>query len=197
MKRDFLENLDIGGGAKLPPEAVEAIMAEFGKYRTRSESSINTLTKERDGFKNQLEEAARTIQSYKDMDMDGIRAQVDTWEKKYAADTKALQDQLAEAHYGFSVKEAVSGLKFTSESAKKAFVADLTAKKLPLQEGKLLGLEDFVKGYKENDPGAFAAEEGEKIAVITKGTGSGDGSATSADAALRAAFGLPDISKKE
>ncbi len=197
MKRDFLENLDIGGGAKLSPEAVEAIMAEFGKYRTRTEGSITTLTKERDGFKDQLEEAARTIQSYKDMDIDGIRAKADEWERKYATDTKALQDQLAEATYGFSVKEAVAGLKFTSESARKAFVADLTAKKLPLQEGKLLGLEDFVKGYKENDPGAFAAEEGEKIAVITRGTGGGDGSTTSADAALRAAFGLPDISKKE
>jgi hypothetical protein len=36
-------------------------------------------------------------------------------------------------------RSAITGLKFTSESAKKAFVADLTAKKLPLQEGKTAG----------------------------------------------------------
>ena len=34
----------------------------------------------------------------------------------------------------------------------KNLLPDLTAKKLPLQEGKLLGLDDYVKGYRESDP---------------------------------------------
>ena len=31
MKREFLESLDIGGGARLPKAAVEAIVAEHGR----------------------------------------------------------------------------------------------------------------------------------------------------------------------
>ena len=39
--------------------------------------------------------------------------------------------------------------------------ADLTAKKLTLQaDGTLLAFDDFVKSYKQADPGAFAQEGG-------------------------------------
>ena len=58
-----------------------------------------------------------------------------------------------------------------------------------MQEGKLLGLGDFVKSYKESDPGAFASEEDGKMPVFSRGTSGGTG--TNADASLRAAFGLP------
>ena len=86
----------------------------------------------------QLDEASKTIQSYKDMDIDGIKQSAADWETKYNTDTQALKDQLESTKYGYAVENAVGSLKFTSESAKKAFLADLTAKKLPIQEGKLL-----------------------------------------------------------
>lgn len=41
----------------------------------------------------------------------------------------------------------------------KGVLSDLKAKKLPLQEGKLLGFDDYLKSYKESDPGAFAPEK--------------------------------------
>lgn len=132
MKREFLEELDLGAGVKLPKEAVEAIMAEHGKTKTGLENSVAALTTERDGLKSQLDAAKGEIQSYQEMDIDGIKAKAAEWETKYTEDTQALEARLAETEYGFAVKEAVGGIQFTSESARKAFVADLTAKKLPL-----------------------------------------------------------------
>lgn len=196
MKREFLEGLDLGEGKKLPKSAIDAIMAENGRDIEAKNNTITALTTERDGLKTQLGDANATIQSYKDMDIDGIKAKAGEWETKYNTDTQALKDQLAAAEYGFAVKEAVAGLKFSSESAKKAFVADLTAKKLPLQEGKLLGLEDFAKTYKESDPDAFLPENDDKTPVVTRG-GGGGGTTLGADAALRAAFGLTNTTKKE
>lgn len=38
-------------------------------------------------------------------------------------------------------------------------MSDLDAAKLPLQDEKLLGFEDFVKQYREADPGAFAPDQ--------------------------------------
>ncbi len=73
------------------------------------------------------------------------------------------------------MKEAVSGLKFSSESAKKTFVADLTEKKLTLQDGKLLGLEDFTKAYQEADPGAFVPEDDDHTPIFSRGTGGSSG----------------------
>lgn len=198
MKREFLEGLDLGLGedVKLSKNAIDAIMEENGRDIEAKNNTITALTTERDGLKTQLGDANATIQSYKDMDIDGIKAKAGEWETKYKTDTQALKDQLAAAEYGFAVKEAVAGLKFSSESAKKAFVADLTAKKLPLQEGKLLGLEDFAKTYKESDPDAFLPENDDKTPVVTRG-GGGGGTTLGADAALRAAFGLTNTTKKE
>ena len=145
MKRDFLKNLDLGNGAHLSDDLVEQIMAEAGKTKTEMQNAITSLTTERDGLKTQLSDANATIQSYKDMDIDGIKQSAADWETKYNTDTQALKDQLESTKYGYAVENAVGSLKFTSESAKKAFLADLTAKKLPIQEGKLLVLEDFAK----------------------------------------------------
>ncbi|MEG1396092.1 MAG: phage scaffolding protein [Oscillospiraceae bacterium] len=195
MKKEFLEGLDLGEGVKLPKEAITAIMAEHGKDIETHKNTITQLTTERDGLKTQLDTATTEIKSYKDLDVEGVKAKAAEWETKYNTETQTLKDQLAAANYGFSIKEATAGLKFTSESARKAFVADLTAKKLPLQEGKLLGMEDFKKDYQAADPNAFAPEGDDKTPVATKGTG-GD-TTPAADAALRAAFGLPDNSKKE
>lgn len=195
MKREFLEGLTLENGSKLPKDAVEAIMAEYGKEKTGLDNRIAALTTERDGLKTQLGEADAAIQSYKSMNIDGIKAKVGEWETKYNTDTQALKESLENVKYGFAVKEAVSGLKFTSESARKAFVADLTAKKLPLQEDKLLGLDDFTKTYQESDPDAFVPENDDKTPVITRGGGGGP--AIGGDSALRAAFGLPDTTKKE
>ena len=196
MKREFLEGLDLGEGLKLPKAAIDAIMAENGRDIETKNNAITALTTERDGLKTQLDTANEAIKSYKDMDVEGIKTKVSEWETKYNTDTQALKDQLDAAKYGFAVNGAVAGLKFSSESAKKAFVADLTAKKLPLQEGKLLGMDDFVKSYQTSDPNAFLPEGEDKTPVVTKG-GVGGGPALGADAALRAAFGLPDNAKKE
>lgn len=188
MKRDYLKNLDIGGGAHLSDELIDQIMAEDGKAKADLQSTINTLTAERDGLATQLSDANTAIQSYKDMDIDGIKKAATDWETKYNADTKALKDQLEGVKYSHAVENAVGGMKFTSSSARKAFMADLTDKHLTLQDGKLLGLDDFTSAYKEADPGAFAPAEG--TPSLTVGGGQKTQIGSTFDAELRKAFGL-------
>lgn len=188
MKRDYLKNLDIGGGAHLSDELIDQIMAEDGKAKADLQSTINTLTTERDGLKAQLSDANTAIQSYKDMDIDGIKQAATDWETKYNTDTQALKDQLEGVKYSHAVENAVGGMKFTSSSARKAFMADLTDKHLTLQDGKLLGLDDFTKGYRESDPGAFAPDE--PTPTITVGGGQKSQIGSTFDAELRKAFGL-------
>ena len=195
MKREFLEGLDLGEGVKLPKSAVDAIMAEHGRDVEAKNNEISTLTTARDGLQTQLNDANATIQSYKDMDIDGIKQSAADWEQKYNTDTQKLKDDLAAANYGFAVKDAVSGMKFSSESARKTFISELTAKKLPLQDGKLLGLDDFTEKFKADDPSAFQSEE-DNDPLFTRGTG-GKGVSNGANAAMRAAFGLTTTDKGE
>lgn len=146
----FVEKL---GGAG---DKVKLVNLKDGGYVGKDK--FDAMQTERDTFRTQLETANTTIQSYKDMDIDGIKQSAKDWETKYNADTQMLRDKLADMEYGHTVETAVAGLKFTSAAAKKAFVADLTAKKLTVQDGKLLGLDDFVNAYKQSDPSAFASE---------------------------------------
>ncbi len=151
----------------------KAVSEEIGKNFV-SKGDFNTKNEELKTTKVLLDTANTTIQGYKDLDIEGIKQSAANWETKYNTDTKALQDQLEQTKYGYAVEQAVSGLKFSSESAKKAFVADLTDKKLTLENGALLGLEDFTKRYKEADPGAFAPETTPPTFTLG-GTGAGSG----------------------
>lgn len=144
-------------GDSYTEETDKKVSEEIGKGFV-SKADFNLKNEELKTVKGQLDTANAEIKSYKDMDIDGIKQSAANWETKYNADTQALRDQLAQTQYSHAAEQTVAGLKFTSESAKKAFVADLISKKLPLEDGKLLGFEDFKKGYQEADPGAFAPE---------------------------------------
>ena len=58
MKRDFLKELDLGEGARLPDAAIEAIMTEHGKTTGSLQERLKALTQERDELKAQAEKHA-------------------------------------------------------------------------------------------------------------------------------------------
>lgn len=112
------------------------------------------------------------------------------WRAKAADAQRQADAKIAALESGYAAERAVSGLKFSSESAKRAFLSDLSAKKLPLQDGKLLGFDEFAKQYRETDPGAFLPEGG--VPRVTAGTTGSPVQLTgkdAANAAFRSLFG--------
>ena len=182
MKAEFIKNLL----PDITDDALQAILTESQKDVSEIESKRAALETERNGLKEQLTTANTEIQSYKDMDIDGIKQKAADWETRYNTDTQALQQQLQDQAYGYAVDKAIGSVKFSSAAAKKAFTADLKAKDLKLEDGKLLGLDDYVKTYRETDPDAFAVEE-DTPHFVSRTRGGGGGSFS---AALRAAMGL-------
>ena len=59
---------------------------------------------ELEGVQTQLKDANKQIQSYKDMDVEGIKKSVEDWETKYNTDTQALQQKLADQELEFAAK---------------------------------------------------------------------------------------------
>lgn len=143
MKREDLRELN------LSDEQVQKIMDLHGVDLERQKQSITTLTAERDAAREQLGEANKKLEGY---DPD--------WKQKAADAQKAADDKVKALQADHAAETAAAGLKFSSTSAKKAFLADLKAKCLALQDdGKLLGFDDFVKEYKGADPDAFAPDK--------------------------------------
>lgn len=164
----------------LNDEQVQRVFALNGEELNNLKASVATLTAERDTARTNLADANKKLEGY---DPDWKQKATDA-EEKAAAQISAIKRQYAAAH-------AAGSLKFTSESAKKAFLADLGSKNLPLQDdGTLLGFDDYVASYKKTDPGAFAPDGGlPRVSGSATGIPATPTTKDQANAALRAAFG--------
>ena len=134
----------------LNDDQVQRVFAMNGEEMNGLKASVATLTAERDTARTSLADANKKLEGYDP-----------EWKAKATQAQQQAEQQIAELKASHAAASAAAGLKFSSESAKKAFLADLSAKKLTLQDdGTLLGFDDFVKSYKQADPGAFAQEGG-------------------------------------
>lgn len=163
----------------LNDDQVQKVFAMNGTDMNDLKQQVTTLTTERDAARSQLGEANKKLEGYDP-----------EWRAKAEKAENDAKEQVAALQNDFAAQTVISAVKFSSESAKKAFLADLKAKKLPLQEGKLLGFDDYLANYKKNDPGAFAPEGGlPRMAAGTSGQPASPTAHEQANAALRAAFG--------
>lgn len=164
----------------LTDEQVQRVFAMNGEEMNGLKANVDTLKAERDAARTQLADANKKLEGYDP-----------EWKTKAEQAQQQAEQKVAEMKAGYAATSAASSLKFTSDSAKKAFLADLNAKKLPLQDdGTLLGFDDYVASYKKTDPGAFAPEGGlPRVSGSATGTPAGPTTNEQANAAIRAAFG--------
>lgn len=143
----------------LNDDQVQKVFAMNGTEINDLKQQITTLTAERDTARNNLSDANKKLEGYDP-----------EWKTKAEKAENDAKAQVAAMQQDFAAQTAAAGVKFSSESAKRAFLSDLKAKKLPLQDGKLLGFEDYLKSYRESDPDAFAPEKAAPtITVGSKG----------------------------
>lgn len=76
-------------------------------------------------------------------------------QSKYDADTKELNNRLSAQAYEFAVRDFASTQKFTSVAARKMFELEMTKKNLPMEDGKIMGADDFVKVYAKTNADSF------------------------------------------
>lgn len=162
-------------------EVPEDKKAEFDKllnenYKTRAEvNNLNgKLTKAKserdalqvkynDDIKQRDTDLAELKQKLADAGTDAetlknLQGEFDTLKTTYANAQTEYKKALDKQAYEYAVREKTNSIQFTSNSAKKAFLNDALAKNLAMDNGSILGFEDFVNAYKEQDAGAFMAE---------------------------------------
>lgn len=165
MDRKFLKDLKVEGLENgLPADVIDAIMKEYGTSIQSKDQEIETLKTEKDGLSNQLKEANTKIEGFKDVDVNKLNEEIESWKTKYNTDTENLKKEISKKDYDFKLNEVVKDLQFSSNGAKKSFIEDLKAKELKFEDDKLIGYNEFLKSYKESDPDAFKKEDdGQKL----------------------------------
>lgn len=161
MKREFLKGLG------LEDAVIDQILDENSKDVGREKAKTENA-----------QEQLRTVQSEietlkKGGNAEEIQKKLDELQAKYDADISERDGKLADWAYSDAVRNGIAehSLKFSSKGAKNAFISALKAKKLELKDGKLEGLEDFIKEQREADPDAFAQEK--PAPKIVQRTGNG------------------------
>lgn len=191
MNREELSKIKVEGLENgLPKEVIDKLMEMNGNSINELKKENEKLKTEKEGLETQLTEANSKIEGFKEIDIDKIRAEVDEWKEKYETDTKNLKDSLTQKDYDYKVQELTNGLKFSSNGARKSFINDLKEKNLKLEDGKLLGFDDFVKSYQENDPNAFMNEQSNSDVSFTSTGGEHKEETSNEDAYIDHIMGL-------
>lgn len=186
---EILKTLGIEVPEEKESELNKAISENY-KTVAEVEKKISKIEAERDREKERADSAEETLKGFEGKDFDAISKERDEWKAK-AEQAKADYEAKESARaYSEAVENVCKELKFSSNSAKKAFVSELQNENLKIKDGTLLGFNDFVEAYKKNDESAFVSEAEESKAVFTGPQGAQPPKADLHEADLRKAFGL-------
>lgn len=142
----------------LTQEQINFVMAENGKDLKKSQREIDTLTTDRDTWKKKAETAEATLKGFEGKDFDTITKERDEWKKKAEDAEKEYSSKIAEREKEDLLKEAFAEIEFTSESAKKAIMAQIS-ESVTVKNGKLIGFNDLLEDIKKSDASAFVDKQ--------------------------------------
>lgn len=120
-------------------------------------AELNETISKRDndlaGLKTQLETAGGDIEK-----LNKVTSDLTALQGKYDEDVKNYQAKLQKQAYEFAVKEFANSKDFSSKAAKRDFINSMIAKDLKMEDGKIMGADDFIKSYSAENEDAFITE---------------------------------------
>lgn len=151
MKREFLQNFKVGD-QPLSKEVIDAIMAENGRDIEAAKKPFADY----DHLKTQLDEAQKTIQGFKDQDIESVRKSAKDWEEKYNQAVKDHAAKLADMAFDRKLEDAITGAKGKNTKAIKALLDVDTLKASKNQDADIKAAMDALQkdsGYLFGDVG--------------------------------------------
>lgn len=165
------------GGSLTYAELEQALKASGSKFVDLSEGNYVAKHKydnEVQALTSQIEELNGTIGT-RDTDLADLKTKLEAagadsqkiasltkdfeaLQGKYNEDTKAYEDKLRKQAYEFAVKEYAATQEFSSKAAKREFIRSMVDEGLTMKDGKIIGADDFVKAYQEENADSFVTE---------------------------------------
>lgn len=155
--KEVLENYKTVSEVNLIRGKLEKAESERDTYKNKYDEDIKKRDADLEDLQKKLKNAGVDAEKLKTLETD-----LATLKTTYEESKGEYEKKLADQAYEFALKQKVDSLKFSSNSAKKAFIADAMKEEMKIKDGELQGFDSFVKSYKENDAGAFISEEPNK-----------------------------------
>lgn len=152
---------------EVTPEMEKAFAGDFLSEK-EVEKKLSKAENDRDSWKQRAETAEETLKGFEGKDFDTITKERDEWKKKAEDAEKEYSAKEAEREKSELLKEAFADVEFTSESAKKAIMAQI-ASEVNVVNGRLRGFNEALEDAKKNDASAFVSKKDD--VRITSGAG--------------------------
>ena len=152
-------------GIEVPADKKESLTKKVAEnYITKAEyeKKLGKVETDRDTWKEKAETAETTLKGFEGVDLDTMQRELSDWKKKAEDAEKDAQAKMYERDFADALKIEFEGIKFSSEAAKRAIMAEVKDAGLKLKDGKILGLNDLITQMKEKDASAFVDDEQQK-----------------------------------
>lgn len=163
VKESGAKFADLSDGGYVSKSKYEADIKAKDTEIADKDGQIETLngtiaTRDTDlaGLQKQLEEAGQDATKLAE-----LNTQFSGLQQKYEDDVKNYQAQMQKQAYEFAVKEFASTKNFSSQAAKRDFVKSMIERNLEMEDGKIIGREDFAEKYSSENADAFVVEKAE------------------------------------
>lgn len=151
MKRETLKELGV------PEEALDGVMAEYGKSVTAKNSEIDSLKAERDSQKEQLDQRNKDIEALrKDSGTSQeVKDELESWKSKYSELEETSQTELNEMKLQSALDLALATADVHNPRAVKGL---LNMEDVKVTDDGVKGLKEQLEALKESDAYLFKQE---------------------------------------
>lgn len=146
MKTEFLKELG------LEQETIDKIMAENGKDVEAAKAKFSDY----DDLKTQLTDANKTIEGFKAMDIDGIKAAADDWKAKAEQAEKDATEKIAEIQFNSLLEGAIDA---SNGRNVKSIRANLDIEALKTSKNQSEDIKTALEALKEKEGYLFEGAE--------------------------------------
>lgn len=165
MKREDLKKLE------LPDETIDAIMGMYGASVAKFKDGEGTLKAELDALKSQLAEAGATIEGFKALKPDELKAAADEWKAKAEQAAKEAAQMVDSLKFDYALRDALKVHKVKDPAD---VLPHLRRDALKLaDDGKIIGLDEQLGALKTAKEYLFDSETQPlpKITTSTQSSG--------------------------
>ena len=153
-KESKAKYVDLAEGKYVSKQKFDDDTAKLNTQITTLNDTIATRDADLTSLKEQLANAGTDASK-----LEEITANFTALQEKYTTETQALQSKLSEQAYEFAVRDFANSQKFSSAAAKRDFERSMLDKKLPMENGNIMGATDWMKEYAKANKDAFVVEQ--------------------------------------
>lgn len=145
-------------GIEVSDEQKESIKKSMGEELYSKKEMEDKVKSESEQWKTRAESAEKMLEGLDGKSPEDILKERDDWKRKAEDSKKDYEAKIAEHEKNELLKEAFAEIEFTSESAKKAIMEDIS-KGVSVRNGKLIGFSDLIEEAKKTDANAFVNKQ--------------------------------------